>query len=160
MALFSSLASLSPAVRGATRSERAVSAPVRQPPCRGLKQPSARRDAPSPRAAAAAALENPGRPRRARSRSPAAAADDVLVVRGDESYTACGLFDAVDGRRPRVSHAQHEHIELEFVELPKRDGEVEMSDMSGAAWMQPPSQLPYATATEGGRLKAKVNISA
>ena len=77
---------------------------------------------------------------------------------GGESYTACGLFDAVEpDDAPESPTRSTSYIELEFVELPKCDGEVEMSDMSGTAWMQPPSQLPYATQTEGvgGRLKAK-----
>uniref|UniRef100_A0A7S4E532 TRUD domain-containing protein n=1 Tax=Pelagomonas calceolata TaxID=35677 RepID=A0A7S4E532_9STRA len=77
---------------------------------------------------------------------------------GGEPYTACGLFEGhVDANAP-ASPSKTTHIELEFVELPKRDGEVEveMQDM-GQSWMQPPSQLPYATSTEGvgGRLKAK-----
>ena len=75
---------------------------------------------------------------------------------GGEPYTACGLFEGnVEDNAPE-SPSKTTHVELEFVELPRRDGEVEMSDM-GCAWMQPPSQLPYATATEGvgGRLKAK-----
>ena len=75
---------------------------------------------------------------------------------GGEPYTACGLFEGhVDDNAP-ASPSKTTHIELEFVELPKRDGEVEMQDL-GQSWMQPPSQLPYATATEGvgGRLKAK-----
>ena len=69
-----------------------------------------------------------------------------------EPYTACGLFEGnVEDNAPE-SPSKTTHVELEFVELPRRDGDVET-----VAWMQPPSQLPYATATDGvgGRLKAK-----
>ncbi len=76
---------------------------------------------------------------------------------GGEPYTACGLFEGnVDDNAPE-SPSKTTHIELEFVELPRRDGDVEMSEMTTCQWMQPPSQLPYATATDGvgGRLKAR-----
>ena len=60
---------------------------------------------------------------------------------GGEPYTACGLFEGhVDDNAP-ASPSKTTHIELEFVELPKRDGEVEMQDM-GQSWMQPPVATP------------------
>ena len=76
---------------------------------------------------------------------------------GGEPYTACGLFEGnVDENAPE-SPSKTTHVELEFVELPRRDGEVEMKELDTVSWMQPPSHLPYATATDGvgGRLKAK-----
>ena len=100
---------------------------------------------------AVAALENATRPAPGREKMTS------WWCAGDESYTACGLFDAVEpDDAPESPTRSTSYIELEFVELPKRDGEVEMQDL-GQSWMQPPSQLPYATATEGvgGRLKAK-----
>lgn len=67
-------------------------------------------------------------------------------------YTACGLFPAEDASDDGTTG----NVELEFVELQPRQSSDGGED---AAWMEPPSALPYATATEGvgGRLKAKVD---
>ena len=73
---------------------------------------------------ALAVLENAARPAPGREKMTS------WWCAGDESYTACGLFDAVEPTtmRPSLLRAAR-RIELEFVELPKRDGEVEMLDM-------------------------------